>query len=106
LKRRWPGFMTTDAKLVRCKCGDPVLKALDEGVWAVVDPWPAERLTEALAIITGRWTYTLTHGHLYRREGYAHGSLVLIQHRCGDPLTFPDPPATDTPTPATDTPPY
>jgi hypothetical protein len=46
--------MTTDAKLVRCKCGDPVLKALDEGVWAVVDPWPAERLTEALAIITGR----------------------------------------------------
>jgi hypothetical protein len=98
--------MTTDAVLVRCKCGAPVLKALDEGVWAVVDPWPADRFTEALAIITGRWTYTFTHRHLYRREGYAHGSLVLIQHKCGGLLTAPRLRALDATTPATESPPY
>jgi hypothetical protein len=97
-------FMTTDAKVRVCRCGAPVLHAIDEGIPAVVDPWPAERITEATAIILGRWTYTLVLKHLYRREGSIHRGPVLIQHRCGRPLTspaaFPQPP------PPNDIPPY
>lgn len=80
-------FVTTDATLAVCRCGAAILKGFSEGSLTLVDPWPADRVTEIAALLHGRWTYTLIVGQLHRRTGSTPPGHVMIEHRCGCPLT-------------------
>lgn len=84
-------LISTEATPVICPtCQELILTGLCEGLRAKVDPFPADPATETVALLAGRWTYTLTLTRiLERRVGLTRaGRPVLIEHRCGDPLTF------------------
>lgn len=83
-------WITTDVSPVVCRCGSVCLRGVAEGITVMVDPWPvrpADRVTEAIALLDGRWVFTMVGRSLYRREGTGPNGHVMIQHRCGLPLT-------------------
>lgn len=89
-------WITTDVSPRVCRCGAVVLRGVAEGITVTVDPWPADdRVTEVLALLDHRWTFTLINRHLFRREGSTRSGHVMIQHRCGHVLTSPQPPPAD-----------
>jgi hypothetical protein len=92
-------WITTDAKLVVCRCGAVALRGWAEGISIMVEPWPADRVTEAIALLDGRWTFTMIQRQLYRREGSTFPGPVMVQHACGHVLTRtpPVPPPKDDP---------
>lgn len=82
-------LISTVTKIHICRCGAVILVGLAEGLWTRVDPFPTDRLTEAAALIRGRWCFTLTPGRvLERRTGGQRRGPVLVEHRCGQPLTY------------------
>lgn len=91
----------------RCaRCHAVLLVGLDSdlcGLIARVDPWPVDRLSEFIAIVTGRWTYNLVRSatssgkrcwNIDRRADYhisaAQKWIVVAEHRCGAPLPADD----------------
>ena len=96
-------WITTDVMPVVCQCGAVVLRGWAEGISVTVEPWPADRVTEAIALLDDRWTFTMIQRQLYRREGSTYPGLVMVQHRCGRTFTREQrPPIVDDP----DTPPF
>lgn len=73
------------------RCRHPLLTAHVEGLRAFVDPVALDGLGETLAVLTGRWTYTLTRTELVQRDagkirsGHLSGP-TLAEHRCHQPL--------------------
>jgi hypothetical protein len=82
--------LETTAPLVHTcrRCDRPVIYGLAEGIPARVDPAPlAGPLAEALAVVAGRQTYTLTRTGLVQRDAGRRSdpSLtgpVLAAHHC------------------------
>lgn len=87
--RRSKIFVTSDVALKICGCGEPILKGYSEGLITIVDPWPADRVTEIVALLQDRWTYTLIWFQLHRRTGSTPNGPVMIEHRCRRTLTRP-----------------
>lgn len=80
-------LVSTPARVVACRCGAVILFGLSEGLHARVDIFPADQLTEMVALISGRWCYTLVYGFiLERRVGGQRSGPVLVEHRCGEVL--------------------
>jgi hypothetical protein len=83
-------FLETTAPLVHTcrRCERPVIYGLAEGLPARVDPAPLDGpLAEALAVVAGRETYTLTRIGLVQRDAVRRSdpSLtgpVVAQHDC------------------------
>lgn len=69
-------------------CRVSVLGALVDGLPTRVDPTLINSLTEAVALIGGRWTYRISpYSYLVRRTGTAReGDHVVADHVCGAPL--------------------
>lgn len=86
---RFKVLITSDVHLAVCRCGEVILWGWAEGSRTVVDPWPADRLTEITALLADRWTYTLINFQLNRRTGSTPHGPVMIEHRCGLVLTAP-----------------
>lgn len=81
------------------RCHAPILTALDEGLPATIDREPIAATTEVAILLTGRRTYTKTHGGqlIHRtperiRGGWLRGGTIHAEHKCDQPpseqLTF------------------
>jgi hypothetical protein len=99
-------FETTDASLAVCRCGEVILRGFSEGSLTLVDPWPADRLTEITALLRNRWTFTLINGRLHRRTGSTPNGHVLVEHLCGWVLTRAQPVTAQPPADDDDQPPF
>jgi hypothetical protein len=87
-----PHLITTTPKgelCPRCRC--VTIAGIAEGLHARVDLTPLNPAGELAALLTDRWTYTLTRAGLVYRDSFriASGHLrgpVLPAHRCGQSI--------------------
>ncbi len=83
-------LITTPAESGRCpRCGGATLRAISEGLAAIVDPTPIPAELEYQILLTGAWTYTLRPmtGELIHRADWRIRSAMLVgtihaQHVC------------------------
>lgn len=78
------------------RCGEWVLVGLDDepaGLTAWCDQYPISQAGEVAALTAGRWTWSISHGRLERRNRWtipghppAPDLLVIAEHRCDSPL--------------------
>lgn len=80
-------LITTEAWPGTCrKCHRGVIAGVSEGLTVRVDPARCGLLDQAVAVVTGRLTYTLINRTLVQRvDRWSHWP-VLAEHRCGWPL--------------------
>jgi hypothetical protein len=99
-------FITSTARARICpRCREPIVAGICEGLNVRVDPYPAEPIIQALAVVLGRGTYELINRTLWSHVDPNPYWPILIEHRCGRPLTryIPGP---ETSTVADDVPPF
>jgi hypothetical protein len=81
-------LITTPATGQACRhCHTPVLAGLAEGLHTRVDLTPLNPADEVAALLTGRWTYTLTRTGLIHRDatriaGDTLTGPILADHKC------------------------
>jgi len=90
--------MNSSPKLIKCRCGEPILVGWDGDMCALevtLDIYPFTASGEVAAIQLGLRTFRLKRGKLKLRDQYtipgnppSHDLIVIRDHRCG---SFVDP---------------